>query len=316
MSMEPQMSRRGARAEAARIDGVLNINKPEGGTSMDVVRRIKRSSNQKRVGHGGTLDPFASGVIPICLGQATRTMEYLIEGTKAYRAVVELGVETDTYDVQGTITGRSDASNITLRELEAAKASFEGTIEQVPPMYSALKRQGKRLYVLARAGVEVERPPRQVEVMGIDVLSWASPLLEIEVRCGRGLYVRSLAHDLGQSLGCGGHLKSLVRLKSGPFHLADALSLEEAELSFEDGTWSRHIQPTDIVVGHLRAAIVGERTERIIRQGQPVPPGLRIQEGRKDERCRVYTTDGRFLAIISFNPAVGQWQPHRVFNLP
>ncbi len=141
----------GRRTRPPQIDGMLNVDKPEGITSMDVLRRIKRASGQRRVGHGGTLDPFATGVIPVCFGQATRMMEYLIDGTRVYRAVIELGVETDTYDSQGAVTSRADASGITRQDLEAALASFMGVIEQVPPMYRALKREGKRLYELARA---------------------------------------------------------------------------------------------------------------------------------------------------------------------
>jgi len=304
-----------ARPRLPRIDGVLNVNKPEGVTSMDVVRRIKRASGQRHVGHGGTLDPFASGVIPICLGQATRMMEYLVDGTKIYRAMVVLGVETDTYDVQGAVVGRSDISSITRRDLETAAAGFVGRIDQVPPMYSALKRGGKRLYELARAGVEVDREPRSVEVTSIDVKGWDSPLFEIEVVCGRGFYMRSLAHDLGRTLGCGGHLRSLARLKGGPLRISESMTLEDAERCFEDGAWRQLIHAPDVAVRHLRAAIVDGRVEEMIRQGQPLALGLRVPDGRRGEHCRVYATDGRFVGLVAFNPSAGQWQPHRVFNL-
>ena len=304
-----------ARPRLPRIDGLLNVNKPEGVTSMEVVRRIKRVSGQKRVGHGGTLDPFATGVIPICLGQATRMMEYLIEGTKKYRAVVELGVETDTYDVQGTVVARSDVSGITRQDVEDAAAGFVGRIDQVPPMYSALKRDGKRLYDLARAGVDVEREPRSVEVSGIDVHGWDRPLFEIEVTCGRGFYMRSLAHDIGQSLGCGGHLRSLARLKSGALSISESMALEDAERCFEDGAWRRVIHAPDVAVRHLRAAVVDSRVEETIRHGRPLPSGLRLPDGRRNEHCRVYATDGRFIGLVAFNSSAGQWQPHRVFSL-
>ena len=180
------------RGSERRIDGVMVIDKPEGMTSMDVVRRIKRASRVKKVGHGGTLDPFATGVIVVCMGQATRMMEYLVDGAKTYRGVVELGIETDTYDVQGEVTRRTDASGVTVGDVEAALEEFRGVILQVPPMYSALKRQGKRLYDLARAGVEVEREPRRVEVTDVAVVDWSPPLVEVSVECGRGFYMRSL----------------------------------------------------------------------------------------------------------------------------
>ena len=294
---------------------MLNVDKPEGITSMDVLRRIKRASGQKRVGHGGTLDPFATGVIPVCFGQATRMMEYLIEGTRVYRAVIELGVETDTFDSQGAVTGEADASGIARRDLEAAVASFEGTIEQVPPMYSALKRKGKRLYELARAGIEVDREPRRVEVIDIDFKDWSPPLLGLDVQCGRGFYVRSLAHDLGKLLGCGGHLKSLNRLRSGPFDISDALTLDQAEQCFEDGSWQDWLYPLDMAVDSLRAFIVGSQAEQMIRHGRSLPAGLRIPLSRRNERCRVYSLDGRFLALMSFNTSTREWRSNRVFNL-
>ena len=298
-----------------RVDGILNVDKPIGMTSMDVVRRIKRTSRQKRVGHGGTLDPAATGVIAICLGQATRMMEYLIDGTREYRALVELGVETDTYDAVGQVVSRGDPSAVTLQDLERALESFRGSIEQVPPMYSALKSQGKRLYDLARAGHHVERKPRRVEVLSVDVLDWSPPVVTLEATCGRGFYVRSLAHDLGEALGCGGHLRSLVRLRSGPFKISEAMTLADAEKCFIDGTWHEALQSPDVVVGHMRAAIVGSRLKKMIRQGRPLPSGLRVPGSRPNEKCRVYGIDGRFVAILNFNASLGQWQPERVFGL-
>ena len=188
-----------------------------------------------------------------------------------------------------------------------------GSIEQVPPMYSALKRQGKRLYELARAGVEVEREARKVEVMSIELLDSAPPVFTIDITCGRGFYMRSLAHDLGQELGCGAHMKSLERRRSGPFKLADAVTLEDAEQMFEDGVWQESLHAPDVVVGHMRAAIVGKKVEEMIRHGRPLPSGLHIPFSGPNELCRVYGTDGRFIAILSFDASEGQWRPQRVF---
>ena len=296
------------------VDGILNVDKPPGITSMDVVRRIKRASRQKRVGHGGTLDPVATGVIPICMGQATRMMEFLIDGTREYRAVIELGIETDTYDVVGEVTNRKDPSSVARQDVERSLEPFKGSIEQVPPMYSALKRQGKRLYELARAGVEVEREPRRVEVLSIELVEWAPPVVTIDVTCGRGFYMRSLAHDLGQALGCGAHIKGLVRLRSGPFKISESMSLGDMEQMFAEGTWQKSLCAPDIVVSHMRAAIVGKQVEEMVRHGRPIPQGMRIPFSRPNEQCRVYGTDGRFIAILSFNASMGQWQPHRVFT--
>ena len=206
--------------KAPAINGILNIDKPKDLTSMDVVRRIKRASKQKRVGHGGTLDPIATGVIPICMGQATRMMEYVVDGSKEYRGTVEMGVETDTYDAMGEAVRRADTSGVTAYRIEGALDSFEGEVMQVPPMYSALKIKGKRLYNLARAGIEVEREARPVKVHDVKLLDYTPPHAVVEVSCGRGFYMRSLAHDLGQALGCGGHLKELVRLRSAAAPMA------------------------------------------------------------------------------------------------
>lgn len=297
------------------VHGILNIDKPPGITTMDVVRRIKRASGQKRVGHGGTLDPLATGVVHVCLGQATRMMEYVIDSTKEYQAQVELGAETDTYDALGEVNQRGDASAVTLQDVQVALESFKGAIEQVPPMYSALKRQGKRLYELARAGMEVERAPRKVEVQSIDLSSWNPPVFTLTVGCGRGFYMRSLAHDLGRALGCGAHLKSLVRLRSGSFKITEAMQLEDAEESFADGTWVDALYAPDAVVSHLRAAIIEKRLEEMIRHGRPLPKGARIPFSEPSEQCRAYALDGRFLGILSFNASLGQWQPDRVFTL-
>ena len=307
-----------ARRKAAdgQVHGILNVDKPVDLTTMDVVRRIKKASRQKRVGHGGTLDPVATGVAPICFGQATRMMEYLINGTKEYRATIELGVETDTYDAKGQVVRKSDPSGINLRDVEQALGSFRGKVRQVPPMYSALKKDGKRLYELARAGIEVEREPRTVEVSSIEVIEWSPPAVCVEVCCSRGFYIRSLAHDLGGVLGCGGSLSALVRLRSGPFKISESLSLEDAERRLDDGTWMEALYAPDVVVGQMRAAVVGTRVEEMIRHGRHLPPGLRIPFSRPTEQCRVYGVDGRFIAVLSFNASTGCWQPERVFSIP
>ncbi len=297
----------------ATIDGILNIDKPYGITSMDVVRRIKRAARQRRVGHGGTLDPIATGVIPVCLGQATRLMEDVVGGSKSYRVAVELGVSTDTYDAQGEVTERRDASAVALADIEEALPGFTGDILQVPPMYSALKQGGKRLYDLARAGVEVEREARPVTVHDIIIEGWTPPVVTLRVDCGKGFYVRSLAHDLGQALGCRGHMKTLARLRSGAFSVDDALSLEEAEARFADGNWREVLHSPDVALRGLRAIIVGTRVEEMIRNGRAIDAdGAQAQAG---ERCRAYSTDGRFLAIVVFDAELLRWKPDKVFAL-
>ena len=304
-----------ANSHQPRIDGILNIDKPYGITSMDVVRRLKRASGQRRVGHGGTLDPIATGVLPICFGQATRLMENVVGGSKTYFATVELGASTDTYDALGEVTERRDASGIALGDVERAVWAFAGEIQQVPPMYSALKRDGKRLYDLARAGIEVEREPRSVVAHAIALNDWAPPVATLQVDCGKGFYMRSLAHDLGQALGCGGHLKTLARLRNGIFTVSDALSLDEAEERFADGSWREVVHSPDAVLGEMRALIVGTRLEEMIRNGRAFSERGASSQAQSGERCRAYTTDGRFLAIVSFDAELRQWRPEKVFGL-
>ncbi len=219
------------------MDGILNIDKPPGRTSYSVVAMVKRLSGERRVGHAGTLDPAASGVLPVCLGQATRVVEFLMATTKVYRADVELGVATDTYDATGQVTFRADASGIAIARLEDALEPFRGAIRQTPPMFSALKHRGQPLYQLARAGVSVERRSRAVTIHRLELISWQPPVAVLEIECGKGTYIRSLAHDLGQSLGYGAHLKNLVRTRCGIFDIRDAVSLPKLEEALQRGYW-------------------------------------------------------------------------------
>ena len=223
---------------------------------MDMVRLVKRLTHQKKVGHGGTLDPIATGVLPICLGQATRMMDQLIDSTKLYQTEIILGITTDTFDIAGTILEEKDISSIDLEVIENTLNNFRGTIYQVPPMYSALKKHGTRLYEYARAGMEIQRSPREVKVLNIKIEKWNPPILNLQIECGRGVYVRSLAHDLGQSLGCGAHIKTLMRLRTGPFSIEHAISPEDLESHSKSDTWTQCLLPTDYVIKHLRIATV------------------------------------------------------------
>ncbi|MDE2823759.1 MAG: tRNA pseudouridine(55) synthase TruB, partial [Chloroflexota bacterium] len=198
--------------------------------------------------------------------------------------------------------------------IERALKPFVGMIQQVPPMFSALKKDGKRLYDIARAGGEVEREPRSVHVMGIEVEDWSPPDLTIEVTCGRGFYMRSLAHDLGEALGCGGHLRELTRTKNSAFHIDEALSLEEAETCFTEGTWEDVLHTPDIAVRSMPAIVVDKGVAERVRNGRPLPGALRIPFEEPGEECRVYGSDGEFLALMVFDRSAGQWQPRKVFT--
>ena len=308
------------------VDGILNINKPEGKTSFGIVAMVKRLSGERHVGHAGTLDPAATGVLPVCLGQGTRVIEFLVDATKVYQAQIELGITTDTYDASGKIIQKGDPSGISRGQLETTLASFCGIIQQTPPMYSAVKYHGKPLYELARAGIEVERKSRPIRIHHLELIDWQPPIVTVEVVCGKGTYIRSLAHDLGQALGCGANLKSLVRLRCGLFDIRDAASVPQLEDAFRYGYWQHFIYPIDTVLLHWTAMVVSSDTGQVIRHGCPLVmendgshKGTGCLEQHNlvcpsvENRCRVYTHDGCFLGVLRFNPEKGQWQPKKVF---
>jgi len=298
------------------VNGFLVLNKPVGITSMDVVRRVKRLTGlRKRVGHGGTLDPLAEGILPICFGQATRLMEYLINETKGYRMEVRLGLATDTYDAEGEVVEEVDPSFVTREQVEEALQSFRGTLYQKPPMHSALKKDGRRLYELARQGVEVEREPRQVEVFSLKLLDFKLPFATLESECGRGVYMRSLAHDLGQLLGCGAHISKLVRLRTGSFHLDDAVSLDEFSEAVVEGPWRELIRPLDSLLLDMKSAVIGKAVERVLRHGQPISLGHHGLYAGHLESYRLYSGDGRFLAVVRFDRSSNRWDPYKVFQI-
>ncbi|MHB1414762.1 MAG: tRNA pseudouridine(55) synthase TruB [Chloroflexota bacterium] len=292
------------------MDGILNICKPLGPTSHDIVNRVRRLSGQRRVGHAGTLDPAAAGVLLVCLGQATRVIEYMANYDKEYLAEIMLGQTTDTYDAAGRPTSAAIVPQFSREQVAAALASFVGTIWQVPPAYSAIKQAGQPLYRLARAGKEVQIPARQVEVHSIDLLEWDTPTLCALIRCGKGTYIRSLAHDLGQKLGSGGHLRSLVRTASGRFHIRDAVTLEELELAFANGYAEDLIFPLDEALLHLPAVILGPHSVPNIQQGKSWQGTRPVAES---QRCRAYTGDGEMVALLENDQGTALWHPRKVF---
>ena len=289
------------------MDGFLNVWKPPGLTSFQVVRRVREVTGERRVGHGGTLDPDAEGVLPIALGQATRAIEYLHLQDKAYRAVISLGLSTDTYDAGGRATGGCPPT-ASRDEVEATLVHFRGEVWQRPPSYSALKLKGQPLYRRARRGEDVTPPLRQVRFYRLELARWEPPEVTLDIECGAGTYIRSLAHDLGQALGCGAHLKHLLRLRSGPFDASDAIPLATIEDSFAEEGWL-WLHPVDVVMLPWPAAICGREKEASIAHGGAVPLARPPREGP----CRVYTLDGRFLAVL--RPRNGQWWPEKVFSL-
>jgi tRNA pseudouridine55 synthase len=250
------------------MQGFLNLNKPFGLTSHDCVARVRRLLRTKRVGHGGTLDPAATGVLPIALGQATRLLQYLSH-SKAYRAKIRFGLTTSTDDLEGEILSQNDASQLTLAQVQPFLAQFQGQIEQIPPAYSAIQVGGKRLYDLARAGQLVEAPLRVVEVKQIEVLDWhkgPTPELEVAITCGAGTYIRSIARDLGAAVGTGGTLASLIRTASSGFHLPDSLTLEDLAIQIESDSFTP-ISP-QAALTHLPSLTLPDLLVKPWQQGQ------------------------------------------------
>lgn len=275
-----------------------------------MVAQVRRLSQQRHVGHAGTLDPIATGVLPLCIGQATRLSSLVVAQHKTYRADVELGVSTDTYDAEGQVTQRTDPSSITREQVEGLLPAFTGPIMQTPPMYSALKHRGKRLYDLARAGIEVERKMRRVEVFRLELVTWQPPCFTIEVECGKGTYLRSLVHDIGQSLGCGAYIRTMVRLKCGPFSIEDSVTLTQLKESARDQRWQDLLHPLEFVLEGWPTATVDRDQERAIQDGQPIA----LDDAEAEGRCLAYSHDGRLLALLRFLPDRGLWHPHMVFR--
>lgn len=292
---------------AGRFHGYLVIDKPGGWTSHDVVARVRRILGERRIGHAGTLDPAATGVLPLAVGDATRTIEYLAGASKSYLAEITLGVTTDSYDGDGRVTEVTNASGITRAHVEAALEAFRGEIAQVPPMYSAIQVGGRRLHELARAGVEVERAARPVTIYGLEVTGWCPPSFALFVDCSKGTYVRSLAHDLGARLGVGAYLANLVRLRTGPFTLCDAVRVDDLPGLLEREPWAEIAVHPDAATHDRRAAVVGQVSSDRWRTGNGVPLA-----GAAGELMRVYDGAGAWLGVGQIAPDGAVLRPVKV----
>ncbi|HET7753940.1 MAG TPA: tRNA pseudouridine(55) synthase TruB [Anaeromyxobacteraceae bacterium] len=289
---------------SAPLHGVLVVDKPRGPTSFDVVQRVRRALRVDKAGHTGTLDPMATGVLAVCLGDALKVQQYLVEGDKAYEAEVAFGVATDTEDAEGREVSRADASALTREAIAAALPRFVGEIEQVPPMYSAVRVGGKRLHEAARAGEAVERAPRRVRVMGLDLLAFASERdglarASLAVRCGKGTYVRTLAADLGRAVGVPAHLAALRRVSAGPFTLAEAVPLDELQrLAAED-----RAQVEARVIPVVRALDFMPSVALSGEQARDVAHGRAVQLPELPQRLfRALSPEGTLVAICSAGP--------------
>src|SRR6266700_3859573 len=294
-------------------NGILNINKTTGMTSHDVVAKVRKILRQKRVGHTGTLDPAASGVLPICIGQATRVAEYLSESGKAYQAEIIFGAVTDTFDTEGTVIRTAPVAELTLPQIEEALSHFLGRQVQLPPRYSAIKIQGQPAYKRVRAGEEISLEPRSINIAQLEIIAWDSPRLTLAIECSKGTYIRSLAYDLGEHLGCGAYLGALVRTRSGPFTLAGSITLEQLAEASEEETISRYLLAADSALQNYPALELDAATiERVLHGNSFHNPQSHLQPATT--LARIYDMEGHFLAIATWDSQQQQWQPKKVFG--
>jgi tRNA pseudouridine55 synthase len=283
-------------------DGFLNFCKPIGWTSHDAVAFVRRRLGQQRVGHAGTLDPLAGGVLPLCLGRATRLAERVAAGHKLYAADIVLGVTTDTCDAEGRVLAVRDPTALRLEQVVRALGTLVGPQAQVPPTFSAVKLAGQPAYRRARRGEALQLAARPITIHGIALLGWAPPRLSIALHCSKGTYVRALARDLGEALGCGAYLEALVRLQVGRFTLAEAVPPEALERAAGAGRLPAVLLPPDVVCLELPAVVLTPAEVRYFVHGRPIP-------GRRSAavEARAYTADGRFLGLL--RGAGAHWQP-------
>ncbi len=295
------------------MNGIINVYKEQGFTSHDVVAKLRGILKQKKIGHTGTLDPGAEGVLPVCVGNATKVCDLITDKDKEYRAVMLLGKTSDTQDIWGNVLTESEVDR-SPAEVEAAIESFVGEYDQIPPMYSAIKIGGKKLYELARKGQEIERPARRVNISAIKITDISLPRVTMEVSCSKGTYIRTLCHDIGSKLGCGGLMESLLRTRTGEFVLSDARKLSEIEELARAGCIDDILMPVDSVFKGLEAVYAGEEAEKALRNGNSIPatsvtPKLDGDPGR----VRLYDHRGAFAGVYEYKKGPEIFKPVKLF---
>lgn len=283
------------------MDGIINVYKEKGYTSFDVVAKLRGILKQKKIGHTGTLDPDAQGVLPVCLGKATRVCDLLTDKEKEYEAVLLLGRTTDTQDTTGQTMKESP---VTCTREEACRVieEFVGPYEQIPPMYSALKVNGQKLCNLARAGIEVERKPRRITIYEIEILFVELPRIKLRVRCSKGTYIRTLCHDIGEKLSCGGCMEELLRTKAGQFTLDKAYKLQEIEQAVAEERLEQLVAPVDSVFTAYPSVTIKEEFDKLLYNGNPLPAsaGINWSEEWKNTNLRLYDTRQHFVGIYEW----------------
>lgn len=281
------------------MDGILNIYKPSGISSFDAVKKVMKICGTKKVGHTGTLDPLASGVLPICIGKATKIVDYIMSETKVYKAQLRLGVITDTYDREGEITHETDVK-LSEEDIIDTITSFVGESEQEPPMYSALKVNGKRLYELARQGINVEREKRKITIYSIEILNISLPLVDFIVTCSKGTYIRSLCYDIGEKLGVGGAMWDLERIQTGSFKIEDSVKLDD----FDKDNVSEFIIPIEEGLSKYDKVIFSSKHEKLLLNGVKINNEYLIRNIEFNKLYRVYL-DGKTFVGLGIRDDVG-----------
>jgi tRNA pseudouridine55 synthase len=289
------------------ISGVLVVDKPIGMTSHQVVQVIRQGTRIKRAGHTGTLDPRASGVLVVLIGPAVRLSQYVSAENKRYQATIKLGEKTDTYDGEGAITGTSDIE-VTFEQFEEALKGFVGEIKQVPPPYSAVKVKGKHAYDLARKGEDVELEPRLINVYSLDILEWTPPEVVIDVHCSSGTYVRSLAYDLGELLGCGAYLTGLRRTKSGRFSLRDATSLSKLTETFETNAWYQYLIPAAEALSEWPSITLNNEEIEMVKHGHRI-----ARDEGQSGMVRAISEQSELVALMEYDSENKEYFPKKVF---
>ena len=297
------------------INGIINVYKEKGFTSFDVVAKMRGMFHQKKIGHTGTLDPDAEGVLPVCLGKATKVCDLLTDKDKEYKAVLLLGKETDTQDISGEVLNESEV-NVSEEEVKTAILSFIGAYEQVPPMYSALKVNGQKLCDLARKGVTVERKARPVTIHHIEIVSMKLPEVEMVVSCSKGTYIRTLCDDIGKKLGCFGCMKSLLRTKVDRFKLENAYKLSELQelLQQPESEWS-FVESIDGVFEKYVAVTTSKDAQKLVDNGNRIPDTFIVDfsQDKSQEKVRLYDANNRFIGIYSYINESKEYKPIKLF---
>lgn len=298
------------------MDGILNIYKEKGYTSHDVVAKLRGILKTKKIGHTGTLDPDAQGVLPVCVGRATKLCDMLTDKDKAYETVMLLGKTTDTQDITGSVLSESElGEDITAEKVTEVINLFVGEYMQVPPMYSALKVNGKKLYELARSGIEVERKARKVYIHSIEIKDISLPRVTMTVNCSKGTYIRTLCHDIGETLGAGGCMEELLRIKSGQFEINDSIKIDDVKKYVDDGRISDIMKPIDGVFEKYQKCIVKKEYNVLIYNGNKFSPQnlLNRMDAKDGKEVRVYDEDNFFIGIYRYNGNEKKYVPVKMF---